>query len=188
MENWLKPEAILTALGLLGAAYAFLTGLAQYRDTQRWKRTEWTAQEMKALFADPLVQAVFLMIDYAVHPFIPLYPDQPNLSERTVSVSDGSVAHALAHHTTRGPFTRLEADIRTAFDRLLDGLERSHAYVESGLLTEADLKPYMAYWATRICPPAPSEPEPRILALQRYMDTYGFKGAHTLLRNLAQAA
>jgi hypothetical protein len=49
LSQW-KPEDLLKAVALLGAAIAFGIGLFQYRRAQQWKRAEWVAQEMKLLF------------------------------------------------------------------------------------------------------------------------------------------
>ena len=67
VTDW-TPDDLLKAIALVGAAGAFVVGLFQYRRAQQWKRAEWVAQEMKTLFADSLVQAVSLMIDWGARP------------------------------------------------------------------------------------------------------------------------
>ena len=52
LDHW-KPEDLLKAIALVGAAIAFAIGLAQYRRAQQWKRAEWVAQEMKQLLFGP---------------------------------------------------------------------------------------------------------------------------------------
>src|SRR6185295_20218314 len=116
-----KLDDLLKALALLGAAIAFGSGLFQYRRAQQWKRAEWVAQEMKLLFGDPRVQAALLMIDWGSRR-IPLYPDRENVSDRYVLLTNDTVARALMLHSERPEgFSDLEADIREAFDRALDG-------------------------------------------------------------------
>lgn len=178
-------DDLAKALGLLGALYAFRVGLIQYRTAQQWKRAEWVAQEMKALFAEPLVQAALLMIDWQNRK-VPLHPDEGEASKRDVYVTDDSVAAALAPHSRQRPFSALECEIRGAFDRLLDGLERLNSYVTTGLVTDGDLTPYLAYWASRVC--GASEGETRLAALRVYMTTYGFAGALDLLERQAARA
>ena len=73
LNEW-KPDDLLKALALFGATLAFAIGLMQYRRAQHWKRAEWVAQEMKSFLGDPIVQAVFLMIDWGSRR-IALYPD-----------------------------------------------------------------------------------------------------------------
>src|SRR2546429_6752456 len=55
--DWLK------LLGLIGAAIAFLAGLQQYGKTQRWKRVEFLANEIKELLADRRASLALSMID-----------------------------------------------------------------------------------------------------------------------------
>lgn len=180
-----NPEHTLTAVALAGAFGAFVTGLLQYRKAQRWKRAEWVAQEMKQLFGDPVVQAVLLMIDWGKRQ-IPLYPHREDDSARSVLLGDDDIARALMLHDDRPEgFTDLEADIRGAFDRLLDGWERFQSYVEAGLVTDSDLTPYLRYWAEQICREALPGSEDRLIQLRRYMDRYGFGGAHKLLTRIA---
>jgi len=183
MPTWLTVDIILKALAMAGAALAFLIGLKQYRRAQQWKRAEWVAQEMKELLADPLVHAVTLMIDWESAD-VPLYPDQPTQTDRSLRLNDAQIAAALADHKKRKPFENFEVDVRNAFDRLLFGLERFSSYVTSDLVSERDLEPYLSYWAKQVCPKG--SPAPRIIALQQYMETYGFSGAYQLLQNLAR--
>jgi len=184
--SW-EPGDVLKALALIGAAIAFGIGLLQYRRAQQWKRAEWIAQEMKQLVGDPIVQAVLLMIDWGSRR-IPLYPDRDNEAERYVLLNDDQIAHALMSHEDRPEgFTELEADIRAAFDRLLDGLERFNSYVTTGLVTEADLAAYLGYWAREICVEAKPGTEDRLVQLRLYMEKYGFTGAHSLLKRIAAA-
>jgi hypothetical protein len=189
LSQW-SPDDLLKAVAFLGAALVFGIGLFQYRRAQQWKRAEWVAQEMKQLFGDPLVQASLLMIDWGSRR-IPLYPDRKKENERYVQLTNDEVARALMLHNERSVsegFSDLETDIRAAFDRVLDGLERFHSYVETGLVTLGDLRPYLKYWAVNVCQVRKPNPNgDRILRLRAYMDAYGYDGAHTLLRRIAAA-
>jgi hypothetical protein len=185
MGDW-KPDDLLKVLILLGAAVAFIAGLVQYRRAQHWKRVEWVAQEMKSLFGDPIVQAALLMFDWGSRR-IPLYPDRQAESERYVRLTNEIVADALQLHDDRSDgFSDLEADIRAAFDRVLDGFERFHSYVETGLVELNDLRPYLKYWAVNLCRPrAPRPKEHRLVRLAAYMKRYGYEGAFALLERIA---
>lgn len=185
LSEW-KPDDLLKTIFFVGAAVAFLVGLAQYRRAQHWKRAEWVAQEMKSLFGDPLVQAAFLMFDWGSRR-IPLYPDRKEESDRHVLLTNEIVANALMLHDDRADgFTDQEADIRAAFDRALDGLERFHSYVDTGLVELSDLRPYLKYWAVSLCHPrAPRPNEHRLMRLTAYMKRYGYDGALALLERIA---
>ena len=186
LSDW-KPDDILKTIALFGAALAFVVGLAQYRRAQHWKRAEWVAQEMKSFLGDPIVQAVFLMFDWGSRR-IALYPDRKEESDRYVLLTNEIVAAALMSHDDRPGFSQLEADIRAAFDRALDGLERFHSYVDTGLVELRDLRPYLKYWAVSLCAPrSPRPPEHRLARLRAYMIRYGYEGALGLLQRIATA-
>jgi hypothetical protein len=185
MGDW-KTGDVLNVLVLVGAAVAFVAGLMQYRRAQHWKRVEWVAQEMKGLFGDPVVQAALLMFDWGSRR-IPLYPDRQGEGERYVRLTNEAVAEALVLHEDRpNGYSDLEADIRAAFDRALDGFERFHSYVATGLVKLDDLRPYLKYWAVNLCRPRRPRPkEHRLVRLKAYMQHYGFEGALALLERIA---
>ncbi len=184
-SEW-KPDDLVKAIALFGATLAFIVGLVQYRRAQQWKRAEWVAQEMKSLFGQPLVQAALLMIEWSTRRIL-LYPDRKEESDRQVSLTNEVVAKALMLHEDRPDgFSELEGDIRAAFDKALDGLERFHSYVATGLVKLSDLRPYLKYWAVLLCRPrAPRPTEHRLARLTAYMDRYGYEGAHDLLKRIA---
>lgn len=186
LNDW-KPDDLLKAIALFGAAIAFTIGLVQYQRAQQWKRAEWVAQEMKSLFGDPIVQAAFLMFDWGSRR-IPLYPDRKEEKDRYVPLTNETVASALMVHDDRpAGFSELEADIRAAFDRALDGLERFHSYADSGLVELRDLQPYLKYWALNLCLPRNPRPnDHRLVRLKAYMTRYGYDGALELLARIAQ--
>ena len=187
LSEW-KPDDVLKAIALVGAALAFIIGLVQYRRAQHWKRAEWVAQEMKGLFGDPIVQAVFLMIDWGSRR-VALYPEREQERDRYVLLTNEIVADALMLHDDRPEgFSPLEADIRAAFDRALDGLERFASYADTGLVALSDLRPYLKYWAVSLCGARPARPrEHRLTRLTAYMSKYGYEGALGLLQQIAVA-
>lgn len=189
LDQW-HPDDLLKAIALVGAAIAFAIGLVQYSRAQQWKRAEWVAQEMKQLFSDPIVQAALLMIDWGSRRIL-LYPDREKVEKRYVQLTNETVARALMPHEKRqgdDRFTSLEADIREAFDRTLDGLERFHSYVATGLVRISDLQPYLKYWAVNLTRDRINTAgEDRIVNLKAYMDKYGFDGAYKLLKDIAAA-
>jgi hypothetical protein len=186
LSQW-TPDDLLKAIALLGAALAFIVGLVQYRRAQHWKRAEWVAQEMKGLFGDPVVQAAFLMIDWGSRRIL-LYPEREK-GDRYVELTNEIVASALMDHDQRPDgFSPLEADIRAAFDKALDGLERFHSYVDTGLVELSDLRPYLKYWAVTFYRPRAERPaDHRITRLTSYMTRYGYEGAAVLLKRIAEA-
>jgi hypothetical protein len=118
---------------------------------------------------------------------IPLYPERSEENERYVVLTNEIVADALLPHEDRpNGFSEREADIRAAFDRFLDGLERFHSYVATGLVEVRDLQPYLKYWAVTLCRPrGPRPKDHRLVRLKAYMARYNFEGALDLLERIA---
>lgn len=110
------------------------------------------------------------------------------VEERFVLITDEDVAKALMPHDERPDgFSPLEAEIRAAFDVWLDGLERFSAYVATGLVTVADLRPYLKYWAWHICREhATDGTEDRLQRLCTYMQRYGYSGAYDLMQHISR--
>lgn len=186
LSEW-KPDDVLKAIALLGAAIAFTIGLIQYRRAQQWKRAEWVAQEMKGLFGDPLVQAALMMVDWGATNVV-LYPERPEDS-RSIWLTDADIAEAMRPHEDRQDgFSADEARIRASFDRFLDGVERFHSYMDTGLVTADDLRPYLKYWAGHVCRHHDPDVENRLVQLRRYMDRYGFAGSLALFKAISRPA
>lgn len=193
MWDWftqLAAEDQLKAMALVGATLAFLIGLLQYRKAQTWKRNEWLAQEMESFFDDPRVAAALRMIDYGERR-IELYPSRRKEAERFLLLRDDDVAKALEHHSVRyhrddRGFTDDEATIRDTFDHLLGRLERIQSFVQSGLLTYRDIRPYLSYWATNVINATADDPTvDRIVQLRRFITGYGYSGVQTLFARIA---
>jgi len=187
LSDW-KPDDLVKAVAIVTASLAFIAGLVQYRRAQQWKRAEWVANEMKELFSDHLVQSALRMLDWAAQRFL-FYPDRKEESDRYVLLTNEIVANALMDHDDRPDgFSQLEIDIRAAFDRALDGFERFHSYVDTGLVKLSDLRPYLKYWAVQLCRPrVPRPKEHRMVRVIAYMERYGYEGGLDLLRRVATA-
>jgi hypothetical protein len=188
MWGWvsdLEPDEWIKLIALTGAAIAFVTGLLQYRKAQRWKRAEWVAQEMQVFFTDQRVAAALRMIDWGARR-IELYPERVDAAARTVYVRDDELAKALENHEDRPHgFTEDEARIRDVFDHFLDRLERINSFVETHLVSIADLKPYLRYWARNITAAREGDPKvDRLVQLRRYMKVYGYSGVEKLFAQL----
>ena len=183
--NTWKADDFLKAIALLGAVVAFIVGLIQYRKAQRWKRAEWVAQEMKALFAEPLVQAALSLIDWSSIEIGKVFPNRGDETSRHKILSNDEINEALLPHWERGGFTPIEADIRSAFDHLFDGIERFQSYYATGLVRKSDLRPYLGYWARKICDKKATKGR-RAYRLRAYMNAYEFTGAVRLLARLAK--
>jgi hypothetical protein len=98
---------------------------------------------------------------------------------KMTSFSDESLTRALAQE---GEFTEEEAAIRDAFSEYLDGLERFETFVEAGLVSAAEFRPYLGYWLDIIGDPANDrKPADFRQALWLFIEVFKFQGVQTFL-------
>jgi|GEM_PF-1758574 len=63
-EKLTLAQIVVSFFGFIGAILAFSLAIIQYRKSARWKRMEFTANEIKEFEADPVVQNALMMIDW----------------------------------------------------------------------------------------------------------------------------
>jgi hypothetical protein len=174
-------DVALKLLIVAGGIVAFVVGLWQYRRAQKWKRSEWVAQEMRQFFGDADVRRALLMIDWGKRE-ITFSTDSAPFGTVTYAVSDAMIVKALQHHTLRKEkFSDEETLIRDTFDRFLDGLERLASFRACRLVSANDLRPYLAYWFNKIRDAEEGNSQrQRLVQLRRYIESYGFRGVQQL--------
>lgn len=195
-------EYAVKVAGAVGGFVGFLIAVSTYYRTERWKRAEFLAHEMKEFFATPRVQTALLLIDWGTRR-IKLLENVPSESAfvvvdramqvrgllphvllgtngadpGTMIVSESSVddaAESKAADSDR--FTQPQAAIRDCYDAFLDGLERFASYVKTGLIDKASLRPYIGYWVDDIADPTVSRDDAAWNAtLLTYITFYRFK-------------
>ena len=202
--------ALLTALTMLGAATAFLMGLlqyqegiAQYRHAEKWRRREFLAREMKEFFADPTIRNALLLVDWGGRrinidhddklsrkewPYIVRSQQTAALHPHTVVPRNADTAKAPTDRAEQldqyAAFPPLAASIRDTFDTLLDRLSALEGFISGGLISAAELHPYLEYWINDIASDqAPQEDLEWTLALFAYIDFYDFTGVTRLFEH-----
>jgi hypothetical protein len=188
-----------------------LGGLFQYWRSQLWKRAEFVAAQMAAFFAAPAVRKATQMIDWAKRR-IDLYDRPSDLPATWPLVSRRLQCRALLPHTvvagvpnmsrdnsgddavdesTSGiatdsdvaEFTRAEAAIRDAYDGFFGGLETFSSYVNTGLVSVSDLRPYLNYWLGDICSETDnSDDDLWTCCVFSYIAFYEYRGVQELFR------
>jgi hypothetical protein len=199
----------VSILALGGTLVAAVIAIRTYLRTEKWKRAEFLAGEMKEFLADRRVQNALLMIDWGTRRIRLL--DEGTEDQGSVLVTRRLQIHALLPHTLINPrqgsdaeqssesvdaeqssditespiprYTPAEAAIRDCYDALLDGLERFSSYVQTGLVDVAELRPYLEYWIDDIHAPT-KDPDDAAwtAALLTYIDFYRFRGVQSLFR------
>jgi hypothetical protein len=192
----------LEATGAFIALGAFIVGLLQYRRAQQWKRAEFLATELKPFFQDAKVSAAFTMIDWAERDInLSVFTDPKNTALTRVTLR--MQCRALEPHDLEGSATRpaassgdssdggthsfseAETAIRDCYDALLDGLDRLGSYLEAGLISAHDVRPYIGYWINDIAKPT-KDPDYALwcVCFLTYVYYYHFDGVPILFRAL----
>lgn len=150
-------------IGASGALLVLIAGLYHYWNGQLWKRAEFLAQEMKDFMAMPAVRNALLMIDWSKRRINLFDSDEEPRNWPLVTRElqyEALLPHQVNQHRADADgdasdsqlagYTREQAAIRDTFDVFLDGLEKFANYVSSGLVSAADLEPYLGYWINDI--------------------------------------
>jgi hypothetical protein len=184
--------------GGVGSFVAFCIAVSTYYRTERWKRAEFLAHEMKEFFATAGVQRAMLLIDWGERR-IRLLENVPD-EQAVISVNRPMQVRGLRPHilvtgnessdsdsmvvkdgAESVRFTQPEAAIRDSYDAFLDGLERFSSYVKTGLTDVASLRPYIGYWIEDISEPTSSPDDAAWNAtLLTYISYYRFSGVTML--------
>ncbi len=170
-------ELVLKVIAGLAATYAFYIGFKRYKKDQSWKRSEWVAKEIKDFTSDFMVRNAMYMLDWGTRD-IELSPTNPNASARFVRVNREMLNNALEIHDVRQEpapgetrFNTNEIAIRDTFDHFLSSFGKFNQFIEAGLITPAELRPYLIYWITTIANDLNSTTR---VALHDYIERYQF--------------
>lgn len=186
-ENYLQTlDLLLKLVAALGALVAFSFGLSRYMKDQAWRRHEFVANEIKDFTSDKIAKNAMFMLDWGER-YIELFPDKDHYDNRFVKVDRLILKTALQHDrlrkTEKGKirFSREEVAIRDTFDHFLSYFERYYQFVEAGLVSETELKPYLNYWVEAITDKI--ELDVRNV-IYHYINEYGFSDTQKLFKRL----
>jgi len=186
-------KSLVTVAGAIGSFVVFSIGVSTYLRTEKWKRAEFLANEMKEFFAAPRVQKALLLIDWGYRE-LDLVEDRDSDESRVIVSRQmqtmGLRPHVLLERTGSDPevftvddgvsgegFTQAQAAIRDCYDAFLDGLERFASYVKTGLIDLPSLRPYIGYWIDDISSPTDNADDVAWCgALLTYISFYRFDG------------
>jgi hypothetical protein len=86
--------------------FVFFRGIFLFRNAQRWKKSEFLANEMKAFFDHPDIKIILQILDYAVTT-IPL-PAKIKSTNTEYTVSHADLQWILIPHTSQDPNIKSE--------------------------------------------------------------------------------
>ena len=176
----MQTQDVITLIGLVMTIAAFLTGLWQYRQGQRWKALEFVTTEIKEFLANDDVQQVMLMLDFNGRPIDFVNTTDTGQSRTRIPVDDARVMTILTPHqsSTNRTWTADNARILQAFTTFFDGLERFEHYIHAtGLLSYADFHPYLSYYLTILATPGDERKLPEYkAAVSQFLAAYEYRG------------
>lgn len=178
-ENSLQIiDLFLKAIGGITAIVLFFIGLRRYTKEQKWKRKEFVAKEIKEFHENKMNRNAMLMLDWDTRG-IELYPEHPDYEKRNVLIGRKELAKALLpHHNLTFRFNQDEAIIRDTFDNFLSTLTRFEHFIETGIVSLEDFRPYLRYWISVI---AENLPEKTRNVLHHYIIVYEYAGVISLV-------
>lgn len=113
---------------------------------------------------------------------IELFPDKEEKSQRSYAVNDELLIKALRVHWGDTPFTEVEAAIRDNFDQFFYYLERFEYYIEAGLITTDDVRPYLIYWIEILAGKNQSKNPQFAKTVATYLTSYNFPAVIKIMR------
>lgn len=171
-----------------GGLLLFFIGLRRYLRDQIWRRNEFVAKEMKDFNSDIMVKNVMSILDWGSR-YVELFPGKPDYNEKFEKVDRPLLKSALQYHKLKiskpsgEKFTPTEVAIRDNFDCFLSYFERFDHFIEAGLITTEELKPYLRYWIDAISERIEEDVRNFIY---HYINEYHYKGTQRLFERFGK--
>lgn len=185
----------LLAASLLTGALAIAFGVAQYARKENWYRIEFLRKSVKEFEQDPEIWKALKILDFED------YRDYEFVNRgKTISfrVNNDILCAALGTHDERArrkkeidelkakgtldeatlEHYQIETVLRDWFNKMLNGLEHFGYFVESGLFSPQEIRPWMIYWIRLIADRNYKRPGASKFydQLYSYIHEYGFSG------------
>ncbi len=168
-------DVILNSLALLAAGVAFVFGLLQWRQSQKWQRSEQLDKFVEKFETDELLRLAALIVDWTNR--------ETTFRNRQIVITNTDVLLALRSHEvikTSPMFPGEQATIRDAYDALLTFFNRLELAIATGLIDAEPTKAYFRYWLDHFLRFTRHEDRQNVLAaitpqqmVLRYIQTYG---------------
>lgn len=177
MDDQIKNlwDVILNSLALLAAAVAFIFGLLQWRQSQKWQRSEQLDKFVDKFESDELLQLATLIVDWTNR--------ETTFRNRRIVMINTDVLLALRNHEEikNSPmFPGEQATIRDAYDAFLTFFNRLELAISTGLIDAEPTKAYFRYWLYHFLKMSRHEDRDHVLEagtpqqmVVKYIQTYG---------------
>jgi len=140
VDELIKYAGVLTAIvGVL----TLIKVVDEYRNSQKWKRLEFLANEARLFFDNPVNKRALLMLDWDKKIIV---FDGP----KSLSVDWDLITQSLIPEDKKQDFNNEEQLIRDTFSEFFDNLSRFEHYIKSGLFSQNEFREYIIYWTNQI--------------------------------------
>ena len=168
-------QIVGSVLALLGFAF----GLVQFYNGQKWKRSEFAAQQLERIQNDPVLSIATRTLDWSGRR-LPLPPSLRLAADETSFEHKWSVlAEGIKPEGTRGSFTREMEIYRDLFDGLFSYFDEINHYVDIKLVTSTQVAS-LRYWLEQIAAPRFGQG----VNFGPYLSRYGYAGTVELMKKL----
>ena len=187
----------LLAIAVLIGSLAIVIGIVRYNQNEKWYRIEFLRKAVREFEDDPDIRRALRILDFEEYRDYEI--SLPNHDKPVAfQVTNELLCAALGNHNDRikrkqeidelkakGTLTeeildeyQIETVLRDWFNKMLNGLEHFGYFVESGLFTGSEIRPWMIYWIRLIADRAYKRPGASKFYDQLYTYTYeyGFSG------------
>lgn len=140
----MEIKDIVEYAGWTGGFIVFVKSLIEYQNAQKWKKAEFLSKEAKEFFADKNVSRALLFLDYREND-IPIYENEIE-GKKVLHYGTELLMNSFDSQKEISSLTTEEKLIRRVFDDFLTKLGFFNHYIDTKLINEENLKPYLGYW------------------------------------------
>jgi hypothetical protein len=150
----------------------------EYIKAQRWKKTEFVADQVDKFFDDKENRIILKMLDWKVRTIvIPL-----GKTEKLVRVDRNMLTNSLRRHSEGRRFSAIEAAIRDLMDHFLGELGRFSHYIKAGTIEKEDIDNHILYWMDLLHGRKPEVMDiSTVNSIWEYIICYNFESVRDLL-------
>lgn len=143
----MEIKDILTLTGVILTLLTLLKGIYEYKKAQTWKKLEFVAKEIKEFYNDLDNKRAMLLLDWNCID-IPVLDGELDTNPKRITIDDSIILTSLMHHSQKNnrPFNKTETLVRKIFDQFFFKLGIFNQFINTGLILEKDIKPYLMYW------------------------------------------
>jgi hypothetical protein len=135
---WQTSDRI-AAISAACAIFVFGLGFWQYRSSEKWKRSEFVAAQIKEFNSDRINRSVLRMMDYDPAR-VELFPGKPNFEDRYVEVPFDTLVKSINQSISKDQdFDEIEFEVLQYFEHFLTSLSRLDYFVRSGSIQVNEL-------------------------------------------------